>query len=221
MSSGGGGTTTTSSIPEWAAPYMKNVGDQAESLYGGGQLGNVAGASSNQNTAFGAGGNAIATVGGQGLDALGAQQQRLTNLASTPSEATLAAQKQKVLYDAQKGVAGLTTGFGANGTLGSGRQAVMQGAQNAETTANLVKVNADYEDAMFKNRLAAEGALGNSVSGSGALAGNTASGLANLGNQQRTIDQQQQDAPWQALQRYASTIYGNPARQSATPSGGK
>ena len=45
------------------------------------------------------------------------------------------------------------------------------------------------------------------------------SSMANLGNQQRGIDQQGLDATYQGLQRYASTIYGNPARQQAT--GGK
>lgn len=217
----GGGTTTSSSIPEWAVPYLKNVGGQAEGLYTSGDLGKVAGATGNQQAAFGAGGQAIGASGAQGLDYLAAQQSRLSNMASTPSAATLSAQKNAVLLDAQKNVAGLTTGFGQAGTLGSARQAVMQGSQNADTTAKLASVDANYEDAMFKNRLAAEGALGQSVGGASSLATNTASGLANLGNQERGINQQQLDAPWQALQRYASTIYGNPARQQTTASGGK
>jgi len=222
MSSGGGGSSTTSSsIPEWAVPYMKNVGNQAETMYQSGDLGNVAGASGLQQAAFGAGGTAIGASGAQGMDYLADQQSRLSNMAATPSAATLAAQKNAVLLDAQKNVAGLTTGFGQSGTLGSARQAVMQGSQNADTTAKLAAVDANYEDAMYKNRLAAEGALGQSVSGSSSLANNTASGLANLGNQERSIAQQELDAPWQSLQRYASTIYGNPARQQTTASGGK
>jgi len=38
---------------------------------------------------------------------------------------------------------------------------------------------------------------------------------------QQTIEQQQADAPWQALQRYASTVYGSPAKQQGVGSGGK
>jgi hypothetical protein len=38
---------------------------------------------------------------------------------------------------------------------------------------------------------------------------------------ERGIEQEQIDAPWQALERYASTIYGNPARQQASGGGGK
>jgi len=74
---------------------------------------------------------------------------------------------------------------------------------------------------MIQNRMAAEQGLGQSVGGSAQLASGGASALANLGNQQRGIEQQQLDAPWQGLQRYASTIYGNPARQQTTASGGK
>jgi hypothetical protein len=220
-SGGGGGGTTVESIPAWARPYMENVGRQAEDLYGKGDLGKVAGTSALQQAAFGPGGTAIGTTGAQGLDYLADQQSRLNTMAMAPSEATLAGQKNAVLLDAQKDIGKLTTGFGQTGTLGSARQAVMQGSQNADTTAKLADVNAKYEDAMFKNRLSAEGALGQSVGGSSALAGQTASGLANLGNQERGINQQQLDAPWQGLQRYASTIYGNPARSSVTQGGGK
>jgi len=41
-----------------------------------------------------------------------------------------------------------------------------------------------------------------------------------LGSQARDIEQQTGDANWQALQRYASTIYGNPARQQTVATGG-
>lgn len=279
---GGGGGGTVSSIPDWAAPYMKNVGNAAEQSYGAGELGKVAGASQLQQQAFGPGaqmlgattqqsltslgnqGTRLGGLAGTGIDTGGAsainagavssmseQAKRLNSMAMAPSAEVLAAQKQGILTDAQKKVAGLTTGFGQAGTLGSARQAVMQGAQNAETTGQLAKVDADYESNMFKNRLAAEQALSgtqanalNAATGLNAInAGNfnsrlaaeqalqgaasTASGIANqgvsgmanLGNQQRGIDQQGLDATWQGLQRYASTIYGNPARQQAT--GGK
>lgn len=218
---GGGGAAPTESIPAWARPYMENVATTAEAKYESGALDNVAGISDLQQKAFttGAAGIEQATTGG--LTALQEQQARLSNMAATPSQATLEAQKSAIVDDAQKKVAGLTTGFGSQGTLGSARQAVLQGAQNAETTAKLAQVDADYENKMFQNRLAAESALGSSVGAAGNLASSGASGLANLGGQQRTIEQQQADADWQALNRYASTVYGLPARQQATPSGGK
>jgi hypothetical protein len=219
---GGGGTTTTPTIPDWAAPYIQRVGSETESQYNKGNLGKVASASDLQTKAFTTGANAIESATTGGMNTLQAQQARLSNMATTPSAETLEAQKADVLYNAQKGVAGLNTGFGGAGTLGSARQAVMQGAQNADTTGKLAQVNADYENKMFQNRLAAEQALGTSVGGAGNLAAGGASALANLGGQQRTIDQQQQDADWQALNRYASTIYGNPARQQTTVTpGGK
>jgi len=216
---GGGGGNTVQSIPDWAAPYMKNVGNAAESAYGGGELGKVAGASTLQQQAFGTGAQQLGATTSTALSSLGDQNRRLSTMATTPSAETLAATKAGIVQDAQKKVAGLSTGFGSAGTLGSARQAVMQGAQNAETTAQLAKVDADYESNMFKNRLAAEQALQTGAQTASGIASGGASSLANLGNQQRAIDQQGLDATWQGLQRYASTIYGNPARQQAT--GGK
>jgi hypothetical protein len=227
---GGGGspstTTTVQSIPDWAQPYIEKTMQTAQNQYEAGNLSAVAGTSGLQEKAFnqGAAGIESATIGG--LTTLQNQQSRLENMAMAPSAETLAAQKQNILYEAQKGVSGLNTGFGSSGTLGSGRQAVMQGAQNAETVGKLAQVDADYENKMFQNRLAAEQALGGSVSGASNLATSGTSALSNLGGQQRSIEQQQADADWQALNRYASTIYGTPAKQSAavapgTPGGGK
>jgi len=220
---GGGGRTTTkevSSIPDWMRPSIQKVGREAESLYGEGALSQVAGESGLQEKAFTTGAQGIEQATTGGLSALEAQQGRLTNLASTPSAEVLAAQKQNIVNEAQKQVAGLNTNFGGAGTLGSARQAVMQGAQNADTIGKLAAVDADYENKMFQNRLAAEQALGSSVGAGSDIASQGASGLANLGGQQRSVEQQGLDSAYQGLQRYASTIYGNPARQQAVQNGG-
>jgi len=219
--SGGGGTTVTETIPSWAKPAIQKVQSEAESKYGSGALSKVAGTSDLQEQAFTQGAEGISSATSGGLTALQDQQARLSGMATVPSADVLAAKKADVLYEAQKGVAGLNTGFGAQGTLGSARQAVMQGAQNADTTGKLAKIDSDYETQMFKNRLDAETALGSSVTGASSIAEKGASSLANLGGQQRGIEQQGLDSAWQGLQRYASTVYGNPARQSATANGGK
>ena len=98
----------------------------------------------------------------------------------------------------------------------------MQGAQNADTTGKIAAIDADFENKMFQNRLQAEGALGQSVAGSSGLANTTAAGLAKLGSEERAVDQSKLDSTWQGLQRYASTVYGNPARQTTSQAqGGK
>lgn len=216
---GGGGGTTISSIPKEFIPAIQQVGNEAREQYSSGALSQVAGRSDLQNEAFGTGARNIMDTTSGGIDTLQNQAERLTNMATTPSQDVLNATKQGILLDAQKKVGGLNTNFGNAGTLGSARQAVMQGAQNAETTGALAKVDADYENKMFQNRLEAEKTLQNSAAGASKIAESGASSLANLGNQERGIDQQQLDSAWQGLQRYASTIYGNPARQSAA--GGK
>jgi hypothetical protein len=216
---GGGGATTVQSIPEWARPSIQNVMAASESEYNAGDLSKVAGTSALQNQAFTTGAQGVNQATTSGLSALEQQQQRLSTLADTPNAAQLEAQKQAVVLDAQKKVAGMDTQFGQSGTLGSARQAVLQGAQNADTTAKLAQVDADYSTKMFQNRLAAEQALQGSVSTGANVATTGASSLANLGNQQRSIDQAQLDADWQGLQRYASSVYGTPAKQSAVTNG--
>jgi hypothetical protein len=214
-----GGATTVESVPGWMKEPIQGVVGEAKSQYDSGNLGKVAGTSALQEKAFGSAADNIVNAGQQGADLLSAQQQRLNNMATTPSADVLAAQKAAVVNEAEKATAGINSNFGQAGTLGSARNAVMQGAQNAETTAKLAQVDADYENKMFANRLAAESALGNSVAGSGNLATGTASSLANLGSQERGIEQQGLDADWQALQRYASTVFGSPAKQSAVTNG--
>jgi len=217
----GGDTNVTKvdSIPEWMRPSIESVTNEAGRLYNKGALDNVVGKSNLQQKAFGNAADAVANTGASSLDTLKDQQNRLNTMATAPSADILAAQKQGIILDAQKRVAGMDTQFGQAGTLGSARQAVMQGAQNAATTGELAKIDADYENKMFQNRLEAEKILGNSVGASGAAASGTAKTLADLGNQERSINQAQVDAPWQGLQRYASTVFGNPARQSAISTG--
>jgi hypothetical protein len=217
---GGGSTQTTPNLSPENQARMGRVADAAEANYGSGALGRVAGTSALQEQAFTTGAGNINAATTSGLGALSAQQERLSTMAMAPSADVLAAQKAGIIQSAQEKVAGLTTGFGSAGTLGSGRQAVMQGAQNAATTGALAQVDADYENKMFQNRLAAEGALGGSVGAGANLATTGAASLAALGGQERTIDQQNLDSDYQALQRYGSTVYGTPDRQQQT-SGGK
>jgi len=216
--SGGGSPQPTPTIPDWARPYMEDVGNQAKAAFGSGALGKVAGATANQNTAFGAGADAIKASTGAGMDTLADQQARLTADATSGGYDTTAL-KDKAILEAQGKTAALGAQYGAGGTLGSARQAVAQGAQNAATSAQFATLDRDAAQQNFVNKMTAEGGLGKSIDAQTGLATGAASSLANLGNQERGINQQSADAPWQAVQRYASTIYGNPARQQQTQGG--
>lgn len=216
---GGGGTDTVSTIPEWAVPYIKNVGNVAEGMFNSGELGTVVGKNQNLGRAFGTGSDAIADVTNKGLGALSGQQDRLTGLATSGGYDTKAL-KDKAILEAGVRTAEMNKGFGQAGTLGSARQAVQQGAQNAATSAQFATIDRDAAQQNFQNKMAAESALGANVGGTSSLASGAAQAFSNLGAQERGIDQEQSDAPWQALQRYASTIYGTPARNQAVASGG-
>jgi hypothetical protein len=193
----GGGTVE--SIPEWARPYMENVAKTAEGAYQSGDLGKVAGTSALQNQAFGQGGETLS----QGL---GATSGIMSSGIGFKGGEQL---KQGATFQAGKDIAGLNTQYGSAGTLGSARQANANAGVQADLAAKFA--NIDYQIA--KDDAQAKLAAANAASG-------LTSTMANLGGQQRTIEQQGLDADWQALNRYASTIYGLPAKQQAT-SGGK
>jgi len=216
---GGGGTSTSSTIPEWAVPYIKNVGNAAEGMFKSGELGGVAGKNTNLQTAFGDGAGAIADTANKGFGALAGQQDRLTTLANSGGYDT-AALKDKAILEAGTRTAALGNDYGQRGTLGSARQSVQQGAQDAATAAQFATIDQQAAQQNFQNKMTAEGALGSNVGGMGQLASGAAQAFSSLGAQERGIDQEQVDAPWQALQRYASTTYGNPARNQTVATGG-
>jgi len=208
---GGGGTTTkeVSTIPKEFIPYLTRVGDEATKSFEAGQLGKVAGASANQEAAFGMG-KSIQDTTKAGLSALEDQQFRLASLAQDGGRDAL---MESAAFQAAKEGSKIGNQYGAAGTLGSARQGIQTGAMQAELADRA-------SQQAFSNRMAAEQGLGSSIGGASSLAAGGAASLAKLGDEQRTIAQQEADKDYQALQRFSSTVYGNPARQQATQEGG-
>jgi hypothetical protein len=217
---GGGGSKTTESIPAWMRPYIEGAMKEAGSLYDAGQLDNVAGSNNLLNAAMGSGVQQIAGVTGMGVEDMEAQRDRLTTAAQSGGYNT-GALKDAAILEAGMKTAELGKQYGASGTLGSARQAVQQGAADAATAAQFAKIDQDAAQQNFSNKMAAEGAIGQNVNATQGLATNAVQGYQNLGGTKRDIEQQQADAPWQALQRYASTVFANPNRQQTTSEGGK
>jgi hypothetical protein len=205
---GGGKPETVDTIPDWARPAIEKVQAEASDLYDSGKLDNVAGATANQKTAFGMG-STIADTGKTGLSTLADQQARLKEMAMTGGAAEL---QDALKLDVGMSSANLGNQFGAGGMLGSARHALAE-----KTSEDAAK--AKFAAEVIKNKAAAETALGTSVGQGVSTAGTTTSNLAKIGSEERGINQQIADAPYQALQRYATTVYGNPARQQAVPGG--
>jgi hypothetical protein len=129
--------------------------------------------------------------------------------------------KEGAIREAGKAIAGIKTNFGDKGTLGSARQAVQEGEVDAATRAVFAKFDQDAAQQNFQNKMAAEGAITQQAPAAQGIAEGAAKSYLGLGTAARGIEQETGDAPWQALQRYATTIYGNPARQQTVASGGK
>ena len=219
--SGGGGTPApTENIPPWMRPYLEKSLGAAQSAYDSGSLSQVAGATNSQRAAFGMGAQ-IQQEGNQTARALDNQQARLLTSAQGGGFDPTAL-KEAAITEAGMNTAQLGQQYGQSGTLGSARQAVAQGAQNASTAAKFAEIDKNNTQQQFQNKMTAEGALGQSINASSQQPSTTASALAALGSQERGINQQQADAQWQGIQRLSSAIYGAPARQSQTsaPAGG-
>jgi hypothetical protein len=217
---GGGSPDKMESIPSWMRPYIENVMQETEGAYSSGQLDNVAGRNPLLDAALGSGAQQIAGVTGQGVEDLEAQRQRLTAAAQTGGYDTTAL-KDAAILEAGAKTAQLGKQYGAQGTLGSARQAVEQGSQNAATAATFASLDRDAAQQGVVNKMNAEGAIGQNIQGAQGAVTSAVQGFQNLGGTARDIEQQQLDAPWQSLQRYASTIFANPNRQSAVAEGGK
>jgi len=217
---GGGGSKTTESIPAWMRPYIEGAMREAGDLYDTGELDNVAGVNPLLQAAMGSGARQIAGVTGMGIEDMEAQRDRLKATATSGAYNT-GALKDAAILEAGMKTAELGKNYGAAGTLGSARQAVQQGANDAATAAQFAKIDQEAAQQNFINKMAAEGAIGQNVNATAGLTTSAVQGFQNLGGTARDIEQQQVDAPWQALQRYASTVFANPNRQQTISEGGK
>jgi hypothetical protein len=218
---GGGGVTTVESIPAWARPYMEKVAQTAEGAYGSGQLDNVAGTSGLQEKAFTTGAGNIDKTTTAGINALQSSTGRLEEMAKTGSGFTGGeALKAGAMSEAGKAMSGLNTQFGSAGTLGSARNAIAGQAVQTDLAAKFAGIDKDIAEKNAAIKMQAEQGISGAAGAGANIAQGGAAATANLGGQQRTIEQQQLDAPWQALNRYASTVYGLPAKQSGTATGG-
>jgi len=208
---GGSKTSTVEAIPSWARPYIENVAKTASSAFGSGQLSQVAGTNNNLNTAFGGGAQAIGQETSRGLRTNDAQRAGLAALAQ--SGGVDQGLEDAAILQAKMNAAKIGGDYASRGTLGSARQANAVQNSNAQLQAALAEKK-------FANQMQANDALSRANTAGQSLATGGANALASLGQAERGITQQGLDSAWQGIERFASAIYGNPARQQAVASGG-
>jgi len=197
-------TVTTGNIPDEFKPYIKKTIDTAESVYNSGALSKVAGVSDLQKKAWGSGISGLESTVTGNKETLEEQRARLQEMAKTGGASEL---QDALALDIGMGNATIGNQYGASGTLGSYRQ-------NLASATSEDAAKAKFAQQVITNKSAAEKALVDNASGMSADASNLVKTLESSGSQQRGVEQQGLDAAWQGLQRYASTVFGNPARQS-------
>jgi hypothetical protein len=207
---GGGKTETVETIPVEFRPYLHDVANLAKTNLQSGALSRVAGASDIQQQAFGMSPN-IGGIAAVNESLMRESQERMRGLAKTGGRDAL---MESAAYNAAKQRAGMDREAGAAGTLGSARAGLAQAAMEAELADKATQQS-------IENRMKAEQGIGAAADLSQRSVTGAASSLAQLGDIQRGVEQQGLDADWQAQQRFASTIFGNPIRQQAVQTGGK
>lgn len=206
---------TTGNIPDEFKPYIERVMQQGEASFGSGALSQVAGVSDLQKKAWGSGISGLEDTVAGNKETLEQQRARLQQMAMTGGADEL---QDALKLDVGMGNAAIGNQYGASGTLGSYRQ-------NLASASSEDAAKAKFAQQVIQNKSAAEKALGENASGMSADASNLVKTLESSGSQQRGVEQQGLDSVWQGLQRYASSVYGNPSRQSTqivqnNPSGG-
>ena len=190
------------------AEYKPDVAAAMASLrsqYEDGSLGQVAGVSGLQQEAFDAASGSADT----GLDAIRTAQGGYTDalegtgrFSSTSTDDL----ERAAIDQAAKERGGMNDSFAASGAMGGSRQAIAAGSQDAQLTGALAKIkydqlNKDRETAMW-------GA--DSLTQSGVTEAQTKTSniqnLAELGDYQRGIDQEELDADAKGLESYITGI---------------
>jgi len=203
---GSGGTkeVTTENIPEEFRPAIRNVQSTGQTLFERGELSKVAGESDLQAKAWDSGLSDLEKAVAANRGTLTGQRARLEDMANTGGADQL---RDALELDVGMGAAKIGQDYGASGTLGSYRQNLANASAEDATKAK-------FAQQVIQNKAAAEQGLNTNAAALSSDQSNLVKMLESSGGQQRAIDQQELDAAWQGYQRYASSIYGNPARQS-------
>lgn len=213
---GGGGSsspTVVQNIPDWMVPALHATQQEAADRYIAGDLSKVAGTNRNLDVSFDQGAQGIIDSTVNSSAHLNDQAERFRSEDMLGGNAKGTTDQMNLAIG--QATAGNNATFGANGTLGSARNV----RANADS-ATEAGVKAAQQ--IFSNKMEVEKGVDANAGSQLQLISGATGALSGLGQQQRAIEQQQLDAPWQGLQRAASTIYGNPARQTATQAqGGK
>jgi len=213
---GGGGTTTVQQVPDWARPYIEGAMGQATEQYTAGNFSKVAGTNPLLDKAFGQGADLVSTAAEGGVNALRDSTLRLKQLAEQGSGFTGGETlKEGAVTRAGAKLADISNQFGNAGTLGSARQAIANEAVKTNLAATFANIDKDIAEKNAAIKMQAESGISNASNVGYNLASGNVNTLAALGGQERSIEQQQLDAPYQAVSRFASTVYGSPAKQSA------
>jgi hypothetical protein len=220
---GGGGGETVQSIPDWYRPFIENAAGQASGAFSAGDLSNVAGLNSMQDTGIDALSQAGNLAANQYSAGVAGQDVFRDQAAGTGAfdPASTEALRTKAIRDAQGAFAPVGAQLASSGQVGGARAALLGQERDANLASSLAGI--DYEAQAADRASRSSGAsslLGSSQQLSG-QAGDTANYFGQAGGMLQEQQQRELDSGYQGLQRLGGLLSGAPVPTQQQAAGGK
>ena len=222
---GSSSPTTVETVPEWLKPYLTNITQEGQDLYGAGAFSHVEGLTGEQQEGMGLLKGAVA---GQMDTANKSAQARDVMLNSSQGKEIVGydnvntqAIKDAAIRKTQQAFGGVAGEMAANGLVG-GRRAELVKAQNkAELASSLADL--DYNDYNTRRSQALASASGAIQAGTNVQQQAMAPGtnLTNVGKGLQEQNQRQADGAFQGYQRWLGALQGVPVTPNQPVTGGK
>jgi len=222
---GSSSPTTVETVPEWLKPYLTNITQEGQDLYGAGAFSHVEGLTGEQQEGMGLLKGAVA---GQMDTANKSAQARDVMLNSSQGKEIVGydnvntqAIKDAAIRKTQQAFGGVAGEMAANGLVGGRRAELVKAQRDAEMTSQLA--NIDYNDYNTRRSQALSSAGGAIQAGANVQQQAMAPGtnLTNVGKGLQEQNQRQADGTYQGYSRWLSALQGVPTSPNQPVTGGK
>ena len=222
---GSSSPTTVETVPEWLKPYLTNITQEGQDLYGAGAFSHVEGLTGEQQEGMGLLKGSVANQmdtankSAQARDVMlkSAQGGNIVDYNNSNTEAI----KDAAVRKTQQAFGQVSGSMAANGLVGGRRAELVKAQRDAELSASLADI--DYNDYNNRKSQALNSASGVINAGSNIQQQAMAPGtnLTNVGKGLQEQNQRQADGAFQGYQRWLGALQGVPVTPNQPVTGGK
>jgi len=222
---GSSAPATVETVPEWLKPYLTNITQEGQDLYGSGAFSHVEGLTGEQQEGMGLLKGSVAnqmdtaskSAAARDVMLKSAQGGNIVDYNNSNTEAI----KDAAVRKTQQAFGDVAGSMASNGLVGGRRAELVKAQRDAELSANLADI--DYNDYNNRRSQALNSASGVINAGTSVQQQATTPGatLTNVGKGLQEQNQRQADGTYQGYSRWLSALQGVPVTPNATGAGGK